>query len=107
MTGRVPVLLLSPFAGEVERNVAYARAAMADSIKNHNEAPFASHLLYPQILDDDDPLMREIGLACEHVWLPLANRVVVYIDFGISNGMTLAIDRATAEGLPKHMRRIS
>ena len=50
------VVLESPFAGNVEMNIHYARACMADCLAR-GEAPFASHLLYtqPGILDDDIP----------------------------------------------------
>ena len=41
----VLVLLESPYAGYVERNLAYARACMRDCLLR-GEAPFASHLLY-------------------------------------------------------------
>lgn len=88
---RQPVLLCSPYAGDIRRNVAYAQDAMRHSIAQ-GEAPFASHLLYPQVLNDDIPGDREIGLACEHRWLPWADKLVVYIDLGISPGMQRAID---------------
>ena len=47
------VYVESPYAGDVERNVQYARACLADCLRR-GEAPFASHLLYTQegILDD-------------------------------------------------------
>ena len=47
------VILESPFAGDVKRNTAYARAALRDSLLR-GEAPIASHLLYTQdgVLDD-------------------------------------------------------
>jgi hypothetical protein len=38
------VILESPYAGDVEANVAYARAAVRDSLMR-GEAPIASHLL--------------------------------------------------------------
>lgn len=40
------VIVESPYAGDVIRNVEYARAAMRDCLQR-GEAPFASHLLYP------------------------------------------------------------
>ena len=39
------MILESPYAGRVEENVAYARAAVRDSLLR-GEAPIASHLLY-------------------------------------------------------------
>lgn len=47
------VVVESPFAGDIQKNIEYARKCMADCLKR-GEAPFASHLLYTQdgILDD-------------------------------------------------------
>lgn len=41
------VILESPYAGNIEKNVAYARACVRDSL-SRGEAPIASHLLYTQ-----------------------------------------------------------
>ena len=62
---RIPfVLLESPFAGktpeELARNREYALEAMRHSLYL-GEAPFASHLLYTQMLDDDTPAERMMG----------------------------------------------
>jgi hypothetical protein len=43
----ITVLLESPYAGDVDGNLHYARAAMRDCL-HLGEAPFASHLLYTQ-----------------------------------------------------------
>lgn len=39
------VVIESPYAGDVERNVRYARASLSDCLRR-GEAPLASHLLY-------------------------------------------------------------
>jgi hypothetical protein len=53
------VILESPFAGDIDLNVAYARACVAHRL-SLGEAPIASHLLYtqPGILRDDVPEER-------------------------------------------------
>lgn len=58
-----PVILETPYAGDVEYNLKYARACVADCIRRH-EAPFASHLIYTQdgVLDDNDPNERMLGI---------------------------------------------
>lgn len=56
------VQLESPYAGDVARNRMYARRAMLDCLR-HGEAPFASHLLYTQVLDDTIPEDRELGMS--------------------------------------------
>ena len=72
------VILESPYAGDVDRNVAYARACLRDSLLR-GEAPIASHLLFtqPGVLDDQIPNERQMG---------------------ISRGMQYGIDRAEREG---------
>lgn len=95
----VPVIIESPFAGdtdaEIERNLAYLRACMADSFRR-GEAPFASHGLYtqPGVLRDADPAERELGIRAGFAWRRRAARTVFYIDLGISNGMQLGLDDA-------------
>jgi hypothetical protein len=93
------VIVESPFAGDVEANVAYARAAMRDCLLR-GEAPYASHLLYTQagVLDDDVPEQRATGIEAGLAWGRLASKTVVYTDRGISSGMRLGIERAASEG---------
>ena len=56
------VIIESPFAGDTETNIKYARECLRDSIFR-GEAPLASHVLYTQdgVLDDTIKLnLREI-----------------------------------------------
>lgn len=101
------VLIESPFAGDVERNTAYARAAVRDSL-DRGEAPIASHLLYtqPGVLDDDKPEERLRGIIAGHAWVKRADLVAVYVDLGISAGMRRGIARARWERRPVEERRI-
>lgn len=103
----IRVVVESPFAGDIQKNIEYARKCMADCLKR-GEAPFASHLLYTQdgILDDDIPHERELGIEAGFLWGELAEKVVVYQDLGISAGMQLGIDRATARDIPVEYRSI-
>lgn len=101
------VVLESPYAGNVERNLAYARAAMRDSLLKL-EYPIASHLLYAQagILDDMLADERALGIEAGLAWGGLASRTVVYADLGISAGMQHGIDRARVEGREVVVRKI-
>ena len=92
------VVLESPYAGDAERNVEYARRALRDSLER-GEAPIASHLLYTQVLDDTIPRERAWGIAAGTVWIQCAEAMVVYTDYGISTGMKLAII-ATSKNIP-------
>jgi len=93
------VVIESPYAGEVERNVKYARRCLLDSLER-GEAPFAGHLLYTQVLDDTDPEQRAKGIAAHCSWIKWCPQVIVYVDYGISAGMQQAIDLADRWGTP-------
>lgn len=85
MTTARKIFLLSPFGGE-ERKLRYARRALRHSI-TQGEAPFASHLLYPQVLDEGKLHERLLGILLGKQWLDAAEGMVVYGDYGISEGM--------------------
>jgi len=70
------------------------------------EAPIASHLLYTQVLDDNDPAERSIGIAAGLAWRTVAEASVVYVDRGVSGGMQLGIGAALAAGLPVERRTL-
>ena len=110
--GAVPLVIVeSPFSNLNqlfhENNIAYARAAVRDSI-NRGEAPIAFHLLYPQdgILDDKDPVDRARGLTVSQCWYTVASKVVVYEDMGYSQGMVMGLQWAGYLGLPVEFRKI-
>ncbi len=72
---RTKVYIVSPYAGDVENNIKQAIAYCRFAIKE-KKMPIAAHLLYPQIVDDNNPLEREIGTMyglallalCDEVW---------------------------------------
>jgi hypothetical protein len=99
------VILESPYSGDVEANVAYARACVRDSLLR-GEAPLASALLYtqPGILDDNDRNERAHGITAGHAWMHLADAVVVYTDRGISSGMEAGIRVAEFYSFPIEYR---
>lgn len=92
-------IIESPLRGDYERNIAYARLCMRDSLYR-GEAPFAPHLLYAQrgILDDTDAAERILGMDAGFAWGASAELTAVYIDYGITEGMYAGIDRAAAAG---------
>jgi len=105
------VIVESPYAGstkeEIDANIAYARAAMRDSILQ-GEAPFASHLLYtqPGILRDQDLGERSLGMKAGMAWGAVADAIVVYTDRGITSGMKAGVTRGEKNGLPIEFRTI-
>lgn len=104
------VVIESPFRGasEADReiNVRYARAAMADCI-NRGEAPLASHLLYPRILDEDVPRERALGIAAGLEWARRADLAVFYVDRGWSEGMKAAREFYDRNRIPMEYRSIA
>lgn len=109
-TERRIVQLESPFgapdADGVVRNVAYALQCMRHSLEEEGEAPFASHLLYTQMLDDTVPHERTMGIKAGLVIGELAELTVVYEDLGISRGMEYGIQHAEELGRPVEYRRL-
>lgn len=101
------VVIESPYAGDVDKNLAYLRAAMSDCIKR-GEAPFASHALYtqPGVLDDTIPEERALGILAGFWWATKAAKRAVYVDLGISEGMKRGIEHAKSIGQPVEMRSI-
>lgn len=83
------VIVESPYAGDIETNTRYAQEALRDCILR-GESPLASHLLYPQVLNEHDPDERALGIKCGIAWMQFANAVVFYVDLGWSNGMRAA-----------------
>jgi len=90
------VLILSPYKGDIEANVAYAWECVIDSMKR-GEAPWASHLFYTEIMNDADPAQRSLGFACEYAWLRVCDLLAVYTDRGLSSGMVKTINSASVD----------
>jgi hypothetical protein len=90
------VIMESPFAGNVERNVHYAKALM-HKLAHEGYAPSASHLLYTQSLDDTLEFDRNLGI---NKGLDYAHNKdsIIGIDLGISTGMKYGVKRAINEG---------
>ncbi len=101
------VVIESPYAGDIEYNVDYARQCLRDSLER-GEAPFASHLLYtqPGVLDDGDSAQRALGLAANFDWSRVADVIVFYIDHGMTSGMRNAYARAKAAGHATEFRNL-
>ena len=101
------VILESPYAGNVRRNLRYARACLRDSLRR-GECPLASHLLYTQegVLDDNLPEERALGIEAGLAWGRVAEATVVYTDLGWSKGMLFGVERAREQGRPVEVRTL-
>lgn len=95
------VIIESPYAGDIERNLAYARAALRDCLMR-NEAPLASRILYTQLGVLDEPKLIAAGLW----WGAKADATIVYADLGITQEMEQNIASAQIIGRPIERRSI-
>ena len=99
------VMIESPYAGDVEKNLRYLRAALHDCLIR-GEAPFASHGLYTQVLDDTNPEERKHGIEAGFAFREVSDYTVVYNDLGISPGMQLGIDHSHSKNIPVKFRSL-
>lgn len=105
---KLRVLIESPFGrnpdgskctpAEYERNTVYVRRALAHSLRR-GEAPFASHALYPLVLDDAKAGERRMGMEAGFAWGEAVHLVAVYADYGITPGMREGIGMWESRGL--------
>lgn len=74
----IRVIVESPYAGDIDRNVRYVRACMRDCLLLlRGESPFASHALYTQegVLRDDVPEERMHGISAGFAWREAADKL--------------------------------
>lgn len=86
------VYICSPFAGDIEANVAAARRYSRFAV-DEGYIPIAPHLLFPQFLNDADPQERELGLFFGNALMSKCSEVWVFGSH-ISSGMEAEINRA-------------
>jgi hypothetical protein len=91
------VVIESPLSGDFARNIRYARLCALDCVRR-GEAPYASHLLMTQFLDDCTSEERKAGMEVGFEWAQAGEVVAVYQDFGISAGMYMGIENAVSRG---------
>jgi hypothetical protein len=91
------VFVCSACRGDVAANVEVARAACREVLRV-GDAPFAPHLLYPDLLDDDVPAERALGMEAGRRWLAMSHEVLVVGE--VTAGMREEIATAEALGIP-------
>ena len=92
--------IVSKYAGDTEENIKKARSFCRFAVKQ-GYMPVASHLIYPQFLDDNDPIERELGTtfglmllgSCKETWV-----------FGTEHSPGMAAEIAEAKRLEKTIR---
>jgi hypothetical protein len=104
------VILESPYGSKeknenmyrrlIKVNEIYGEFCMHDMIVNHNESPYASHLLYTRkyVLRDNVPEERKKGIQAGFVWRNVADRTAFYCDLGMTSGMEQGIKDCQKKG---------
>ena len=88
---RRKIYVASPYAGDVDANVE-AAIRYCRHVIDQGHMPIASHLLYPQMLEDSEPRQRELGLSFGLALLAVCDEVWVFGE--ISSGMAREIEEA-------------
>ncbi|MBU5426952.1 DUF4406 domain-containing protein [Tissierella pigra] len=92
------IFIASPYAGDVKKNIDYAKKACR-YVLNSGNAFFCPHLLYPQILNDNNLEERKLGIKIGKELLAKCDELWVFGD-NISSGMFEEIQFARAKGIP-------
>ena len=94
---RPTTYICSPYAGNVKENVKnarrYCRLAVVEGY-----IPIAPHLLFPQFLNDRNPVERELGMHFGNVLMGICRELWVFGD-EITRGMDAEIRRARRRGI--------
>ena len=92
------VYIASPYAGDVLKNIEFAKAACRYAMRQ-NCTPVAVHLLYPQFLDDGNLMERAAGIryGLEAMWQA---RELWVFGASISEGMRAEIELAKDLKIP-------
>lgn len=99
------VVVESPYAGNIDRNLEYLRDCFSECIEM-GEVPIASHKLYTDVKETSDNTHRDLGLFCGYAWGTKADYVVCYTDLGVSDGMQRAIEFYSEIGKKIRMRKL-
>lgn len=86
------VYICSPYSGNVEFNVTNARVYCKYAVDNKC-IPLAPHLLFPQFMNDEEPIDRELAMFMNMVLLSKCEQLWVFGNT-ISQGMGQEIAKA-------------
>ena len=99
------VIIESPYRDNIKRNTEYAKKCLRDSL-DRKESPLCFHLLYTQVLNEENDLERDFGIQTSFEWHKFSDKLVVYEDYGITYGMEMAINLAKVHKIPVEFRKI-
>ena len=82
--------ICSPYSGDTKRNKEYARELTLQAIKD-GCAPITPHLYITEVLNDNEPLARDLGLKIAINLLQKCDAIYIGRKFGVSQGMKAEI----------------
>ena len=91
------VYICSPYRGEVERNLQYAKELTRIALEN-NFVPITPHLYLTQAVNDEVPEEREKGMAAGKELLKHCKYILIGSRYGLSEGMLEEIELALQYG---------
>lgn len=91
------VYICSPYRGEVERNLRYARELTRVALEN-GYVPITPHLYLTQVVNDEVPKEREKGIAAGKELLKHCKYILIGSKYGLSAGMLEEIGLAQKYG---------
>lgn len=97
----IRVFVCSPYAARGDNSIAdntVLAKRLCRALIDSYIAPFAPHLLYPQILEEAIAGERELGIQCGTAFISACHEVWVYDRLGISDGMQREIEHARSIG---------
>lgn len=124
MNRRTVVSIESPYRAATaelqQEHICYAVLAAKHAAKFHGEAPFASHLILTQSVDnghsfycsDDHPEPHDLGVGRDaaieltHAARLVCDKIVFYTDYGMSSGMKAAETVAEENGIAVEYRKL-
>ncbi len=101
------VFVCSPYRGNTTRNREFALRVCQAALKE-GFAPFAPHLIYPLVLDDDDAVERTLGIGAGLAYLGVCDELWVYLPPGreLTEGMLAEIAVAERYGIKVVVRQV-
>lgn len=89
------IFVCSPYSGDEAFNAEVAKA-ICRKITMMGHTPFASHLLFPQFLNESDPVERGRGIGMGLDFMAFCDEVWVFTDDDdhMSEGMRIEVDEA-------------
>lgn len=94
------IYICSPLRGNIEDNINKAKEYCKFVVAKMKAMPVCPHIYFTQFLDDNNELEREIGMDFGLRLLSECDRVMVFDNNGISEGMKKEIELANRLNIP-------